>query len=111
MEYSNVIRYDHTLQLKKQLTLKARYFAPEINKGGDKIVVVHAPANQGYELHILNVQNGHLDERINNENQYQYVFPTWIDETRIATIVRKSGKNAIQIIHLGTGKRLSLIHI
>lgn len=104
VEYSNLILYDHTLQLKKQLTLKARYFAPEINKSGDKIIAVHAPANQGYELHVLNVQNGHLDDKINNEHQYQYAFPTWIDETRIATIVRKSGKNAIQIIHLNTGK-------
>ena len=104
VEYSNIIRYDHTLQLKKQLTLKARYFGPEINKHGDKIVAVHAPANQEYELHILNVQSGDLDQKISNENQYQYAFPTWIDETSIATVVRKSGKNAIQIIHLGTGK-------
>ena len=104
VEYSNIIRYDLTQQLKKQLTLKARYFAPEINNDGDKIVAVHAPTNQGYELHILNAQNGHLDQKIDNKDQYQYAFPTWIDETNIATVVRKSGKNAIQIIHLGTGK-------
>ena len=104
VEYSNVIKFDHTLQLKKQLTFKARYFVPEINKDGDKIVAVHAPANQEYELHILNAQSGNLDKKINNEEQYQYAFPTWVDETSIATVVRKSGKNAIQIIHLGTGK-------
>ena len=32
VEYSNLIKFDHTQRLKKQLTFKARYFAPEINK-------------------------------------------------------------------------------
>ena len=104
VEYNNVIKFDHTQREKKQLTFKARYFAPEINKNGDKIVTVHAPASQDYELHILNAQSGNIVKKIANKEQYQYAFPTWVDEKNIATVVRKSGKNAIQIIHLSTGK-------
>ena len=99
-----MIKFDHTQRLKKQLTFKARYFAPEINKDGDKIVAVHAPASQAHELHIINAQSGNLDKKIANEEQYQYAFPTWVDEKNIATVIRKSGKNAIQIINLGTEK-------
>ncbi len=104
VEYNNVIKFDCTQKLKKQLTFKARYFAPEINKNGDKIIAVHAPANQKYELHILNAQSGNLDKKVSNKEEYQYAFPTWVDGKSIATVVRKFGKNAIQIIDLGTGE-------
>jgi Tol biopolymer transport system component len=102
VEYSNIMRYDLRTKLKNQLTTKARYFAPELSPTGLELIAVHSPADQYYALHLLDVADGRLKKIIKNTDNYQYAYPTWINEHRLATIVRKSGRNAIQIINRDT---------
>ncbi len=103
-DYSVIMLYDIKKKSKRQLTSKTRYFAPKIAPDGRKIVAIHSPTDQNFELHLIDITYGATYQKLQFDGNYQFSFPEWIDDNNIAVVVKQNSQNSIGIINVETGK-------
>ena len=95
------------LQTHKKITLttKSRYFSPQINRNGTKILAVEVTPDNNFFIIILNVTDGTVVKRIQFDDGAFMMNPAWSDdETKIVmTVLTEKGKN-IRLLNLENGK-------
>lgn len=83
----------------KTITRKTRYFSPDINDAGDKIVAVNASRNGQVSLDLIDVENGNTIQRIAYPGIVNFIHPKFNGENVIAGIVNQEGKMSIAEIN------------
>lgn len=78
-EYSVIRVFDVKSDLQKTIRTKTRYFSPDINMDGTKIVAVEITPGREAELHILS-EEGEVLSKAKYESGLIFSHPKWIDE-------------------------------
>lgn len=90
----------------RQQTLKThtKYFSPDINDDGKKIIAVDEPSGGQCNLHLLNAQTGELISAIPNPGKLFYSFPKFYGDHKIVSAVRSpDGKTSLALIDVDAG--------
>ncbi|HEX6846604.1 MAG TPA: hypothetical protein VF144_06480, partial [Chitinophagaceae bacterium] len=94
------------LQSGKQQTItrKTKYFAPDINNDGSKIVAVHYGTDGKCELHVLSMPSGEVLQKINASSIAVFTDPKFIgDNTLISCIRFTNGQMSMIRVLLSSG--------
>ena len=94
---SNIVLYDMYEAKRKRLNFGARYFSPDINEDGTKIIAFHSTTQLRYNLHILSGETGELIKEISNPNNYYFSYPKWMENEQFALAIARDemGRNSI----------------
>ena len=113
-DYSDIRLIDVASGNQESITHHEKYFSPDINLSGDKVVAVHAKRDGTNALHVLWIgrREGQKmlahDEitayELPNTAGYIYTYPKFFMDDQVAVAARdSSGKMAIALVHLGNG--------
>lgn len=108
INYSNIVTFDLKKGKKQAITEKGKYFSPQFNSQGNKLITVEA--NEDYEnnLVILN-ENGEVVQKIDNSNNYFLAYPKWtIDDKAIVYLAKLNNQVAIFKYNLAQATTLQL---
>jgi len=70
------------------ITHKTKYFAPDINNDGNKIVAVNYETDGKCELHVLDAGSGNLLKNISSSEINVFTDPKFIDDSSIVACAR-----------------------
>ncbi len=88
----------------KRLTKKTKYFAPDFNADGSKIITVEQPPNGRSSLCILRGNNGQLLSIIPNPLKLNYTYPKFYDDSKIiSAVINTKGKMSIALTDIKSG--------
>jgi len=107
--YSNVYIYDFKKHKKKKLTNKSKYFSPDINADGTKILVVKSDEFMNYKIDILDSKTGNIIKSIPNPKNIFLSSPKWFNNETIITVAQSNQKNALVKIDISSGKMKPII--
>ncbi len=103
-DYSVINVVDIHIKKQVQLTSRSKYFSPDINKEGTKILVVKTGANGTNNLVLLNAANGTELQTIPNPRNYFFTYPKFLnDKESIATARNPEGNMSLVKINNETG--------
>ena len=104
-DYSDIRVLDINSGEEKKLTHHTKYFSPDINLDGSKIIAANVNADGTDELHIINASSGAVEKVIPNPNHYFFTQTKFIGDNEAISAVRdEAGKMAWTKINLGDGK-------
>ncbi len=104
-EYSDIRLLDINSGGQKKLTSKTKYFSPDINESGTKIIAVNVKADGSSELHLLNAVSGMIERAIPNPDKYFFTQIKFVNDNEVVSAVRNlTGQVAIAKIDLRDGK-------
>ncbi len=93
----------------KRLTDKTRYFSPDINAAGDKLLVVDVRPNGTNSLHLIDAATGNVMAQLPNNDRYFFTYPKFINDREAVTAVRNAeGKMALVKVDLQNGSTKTL---
>ncbi|SFW14648.1 hypothetical protein SAMN05661012_00232 [Chitinophaga sancti] len=88
-DYSVIKLYDRATGKKKTLTKGTRYFSPDINAEGTKIIAAYSLSSQNFGLQLLDAANGKVIATLPNPQNWYYTYPKFsADEQHIISAVR-----------------------
>nr|WP_321452428.1 hypothetical protein [uncultured Carboxylicivirga sp.] len=100
-QYFSVIRlYDLTTKKQRKLTFKSRYFAPAISPDGKRVAAVYVSEANQKEIHILDVSDGLVLQKIRIPDNKLPLTPSW-DQT---------GKKLVMVLLGNEGKQLAIVN-
>ncbi len=109
IDYSVLKVLDVKSGQQKNLTTKSKYFTPDISANGSKVAAVQVSADGKSELHILNVENGEVVQKIQSSEIILFTDPKFIDENNLVTAVRlRDGKMALALAEINSGNTMRL---
>ena len=86
------------------ITHRTKYFTPDINDDGSKIVAVNYEANGKCELHVLNASSGEIMQRINASSIAVFSDPKFIDDNAVISCIRfTDGRMSMVRVVLASG--------
>ena len=74
----------------KKLTSNTRYLSPDISTDGTQVVAVDSKLSGENELHIIDVQNGSVLNKIPNPEKYIFTYPKFFRDNKIVAAVRNN---------------------
>ncbi len=108
--YSDIKYLDLKSNQFKLLTHNCRYFSPQMNKSGSKIVAVEAGKSNNFSLVILDGFSGRLIQKFQSPENSYLVMPCWMDnEKEIAVIVLSKKGKGIAKLNIDTGDWIELL--
>ncbi len=107
--FSNIYIYDFKEEKKIKLTSKSKYFSPDINEDGSKILVVESNEMMRYQILILSGKTGEIRTRIPNPKNIFVSSPKWLNENTIIAVAQQNQKNALMEIDITTGEMTPII--
>ncbi len=107
--FSVVYSYDFKTKKKKKLTSKTKYFSPDINRDGTKILVAESDELMKYSIKILDSKTGKVLQTIPNPKNIFLSSPKWLDKNSIIAISQFNQKNALVEIEIKTGEMSPII--
>lgn len=108
--YSELRILDMHTGREKKITGHSRYFSPDIDAMGERIVTVNMPVNGLSVLHLLNSNNGKLIKALPNPDGMQYTYPKFTGKNRVVSAVRNSeGKMSLLLQDLASDSLQYLI--
>ncbi|GGA85688.1 hypothetical protein GCM10011511_05900 [Puia dinghuensis] len=89
----------------KRLTVRSRYFAPDISEDGRTIVAVQEATDGSCQLHLLNATDGSLMRPIPNPDGLFYTYPKFYtgDNAIITAVRNRSGEMSLALVDLHDG--------
>lgn len=103
--YSNIFTYDFITKRKRQLTYRSKWFSPNLNAKGKKIVAVQVNTNYTFNLGVLDVENPLNLQILPNPNHYFFETPSFDSSgTKIICVAVNSYGKALYQYDLKTGK-------
>jgi hypothetical protein len=88
----------------KNITKKSKYFTPDISPDGKKIVTVFYATSGKNELHVLNVDDGSVIQKIKSSDIGLFTDPKFVDDNKLVTAVRlPDGKMCLATADIETG--------
>lgn len=101
-DYSVLNILDITNGEQKTITSRSKYFSPDINEAGDKIVAVQVDPDGKSRLHIMSI-DGKLIKELSNEDHLFYTYPKFYADKIISAVRSKEGKMSLALIDSQTG--------
>jgi len=102
--YSDIKCLDLNTNHVKRLTRKSRYFSPQFDKTGAKIVAVEVSPSNQFSLVVLDGSTGKLLRKFESPESSYLVMPCWMDNGKDIAVIflSKKGKGIIKL-STGTG--------
>ncbi len=92
-----------------RLTVKTKYFSPDINEAGTEIIAVTINTNGSNALHILDAASGKLIKELPNPDNYFYTQTKYISGNEVVSAVRHpDGRMALLKTDFKTGTATAL---
>ncbi len=108
-DYSVIKLLDVKTGQQQKLTTRSKYFTPDISADGTKIAAVQVSSDGNSELHIIDVQNRKVLQRIHSGEISLFSDPKFINENSIVMAVRlRDGKMALATADIITGNTVRL---
>lgn len=96
--FSVIKIYNPKTQTEWALTRRSRYFAPDINSSGTRIVAVRNEPDNTSWLDILDAGNGKVLQKFTLEGNVSFFKPVWQDSTHILVItLTQEGKDIREV--------------
>jgi hypothetical protein len=109
-DYSVILLVDVNSGQQTRLTSRTKYFSPDISPGGTRIAAVQNDASGRSELHILNISDGSVLQKIRASDINVFTDPKFLDEEQILTPVRlTNGKMTLALAEISTGNTMRLL--
>ncbi|MEP6615469.1 MAG: hypothetical protein ABJA57_02770 [Ginsengibacter sp.] len=103
-DYSNLNILNTQTGKQQMLTHRSKYFSPDINEAGTKVVAVHVSPLGESGLHVLDAKNGHIINTVPNEHHLFYTYPKFYKADKIISAVRDTaGQMAVAMISIIDG--------
>jgi hypothetical protein len=103
-DYSVIRVLDVTTGRDSRLTLKSRYFAPDISEDRHQVVAVQAGADGSCALHLLNDSTGAVELQLPNKDSLFYTYPKFYGRDKIVSAVRNArGEMTLALVQLPGG--------
>ncbi|MDB5199960.1 MAG: hypothetical protein JWO92_1923 [Chitinophagaceae bacterium] len=99
-DYSDLQILDIKTGTQQTLTHHTKYFAPDINDDGSKIVAVGVNADGSSVLQILNTTNGDIVTSVPNPQNVFYTYPKFYGDKIICAV--KNGKGQMSLAMINT---------
>lgn len=101
--YSDLQILDISTGRQQTITNHTKYFAPDINDDGTKVVAVEVNPDGKSALKILNAANGEVLTSIPNSENLFYTYPKFYGDKIITAVRNKEGKMSLGLINIVTG--------
>ncbi|HUS00795.1 MAG TPA: hypothetical protein VMY77_03670, partial [Chitinophagaceae bacterium] len=98
-DYSDLQILDIRTGKQHTLTHHTKYFSPDINDDGSKVVAVHVSPDGKASLKILNAVNGDVITLIPNKENLFYTYPKFYDDKIISAVRNTSGQMSLAVIN------------
>lgn len=109
-DYSDIRLLDVQTGEQKKLTSKTKYFNPDINQDGTKVLAVHVKQDGTSELHIINSSSGDVEKAVPNPDHFYFTQTKFIDDNNAVSAIRdQAGKMALAKISLEDGRAEILV--
>jgi hypothetical protein len=72
----------------KNISSRSKYFSPDINYEGSRIVVVENLPSGASSLHLLDAISGNVIVKFPNPQSYVYAYPKFVDDKTIVSVVK-----------------------
>jgi len=102
-DYSDLRVLDVATGNQQSLTNHTKYFAPDINDDGTKVVAVEVNPGGSSVLQILNATNGDVLKSIPNPENLFYTYPKFYGDKIISAVRNKAGKMSLGLINTVSG--------
>ncbi len=100
-DYNEIKLLDITTGKQYAVTRKSKYFSPDINASGDRIVAVEVLPDLHNSLHIINPESGAVLKKLSNSQNLFYTYPKFLDNERIISAVRNNkGEMTLALINI-----------
>ncbi len=98
-DYSDLQILDIRTGKQKTLTHHTKYFAPDINDDGSKIVVAEVDPGGRSALKILSATNGEVLIKIPNDENLFYTYPKFYSDKIVSAVRNNAGQMSLAIIN------------
>ena len=89
----------------KRLTGRSKYFSPDIDADGLRVLAVKQEADGSCRLDIINATSGKLEKSIPNRKGWYYAQPKFFDDQRVVAAIRRpNGETAIGLVKIDDGE-------
>jgi Tol biopolymer transport system component len=108
--YSDIIVYDLETGDLKQITNKGKYFSPDINSEGNKIVAIEFTAEMKCSLVIFDTETGEIIKKVESPDNDYLRIPSWSeDDSKIVLCNASLIGQAMSIFDMKTEKFTEII--
>lgn len=109
VNYSDIALIDVATGSEKRITKKGRYFTPDLNANGSKVLAVAFTDSLTSELHLLN-REGVVEKKIVAPSGALFVHPRFVNDEEFVVALRDAGSTmSLQRGSLTTGKLQTLL--
>ena len=102
-DYSNLQILDVKSAAQKTVTHHSKYFAPDINNDGTRIVAVQVSPRGNSILHLINTHDGSIEKAVPNPGNLFYTYPKFYGDKIISAVKNQKGEMSLVIIDPSTG--------
>ncbi|HVZ96272.1 MAG TPA: hypothetical protein VG847_05310, partial [Chitinophagaceae bacterium] len=103
-DYSDLRIINTTNGNEYTLTSHSKYFSPDINEDGTRVVAAYVPPDSKYQLHLLDATTGKIIKIVPNPEHLFYTYPKFYKNNLIISPVRNSkGEMSLAIINISDG--------
>lgn len=108
-DYSVIRIIDVKTGQQTSLPGKTKYFTPDISSDGKWVAAVESSPEGKSQLHIINVQDGKVLQRIQSAEISLFTDPKFIDDSNLVTAVRlRDGRMALATAEISTGNTMRI---
>jgi hypothetical protein len=109
-DYSVINLVDVSSGQQTRLTSRSKYFSPDISPSGARVAAVQNDATGRSELHVLDISNGSVIQRIHASDISVFSDPKFLDDDHIVTPVRlTNGKMTLAMAEVSTGITMRIL--
>jgi len=103
-DYSNIILLNTKTGEERKFTKKKKYFTPDISPSGNAIVAVTFNDSLQTELHLMNIADGTITNKIKSRENF-FLHPRFVDEENIVVLKRRlDGTISLNLMNLMNGE-------
>ena len=102
-DYSDLQILDVSTGAQQTITKHSKYFSPDINEEGNRVVAVQVSPNGKSTLQLINVADGKIISSIPNAENLFYTYPKFYDDKIISTVRSPSGQMSLALININSG--------
>jgi hypothetical protein len=103
--FSNITILDIASKKQRKLSIRSRYFSPDLSDDLKKIVAVHQGPEPFNRLDLLDASSGKLLTSVQRTDSLFFTFPKFVSDSTVAAACRnKSGKMAMMVLNIYSGQ-------
>lgn len=102
-DYSDIRLLDVNTGKQQTITNHTKYFAPDINEDGSKIIAALADSKGKAALHLLSASDGKIITSIPNPENLFYTYPKFYNDKIIAAVRNTKGEMSLALIDPANG--------